>query len=114
MNENMKNRGRSVVWWNVFFGLWLAISPFVLGFTNPALRWSNVAVGGAVILLAFFHPGAVRAFPVLLGAWIFASTFLLGFYQISVFWNNIILALAIVCGAIASEGILPADTSRSA
>ena len=104
---NARMKPVDIVWWNILFGIWLAASPFVIGFNNPALRWSNVAVGVAVVVLAVFHPGPVRGFPVVLGAWIFASTFVLGVLRLAAMWNNLILAVLIIVGALASEATLP-------
>jgi hypothetical protein len=104
---NARVKPADIVWWNVVFGIWLAVSPFVIGFNNPALKWSNVAVGAAVVVLAFFHPGPVRGFPVVLGVWIFASTFVLGVLRLAALWNNLILAVLIIVGALVSEATLP-------
>lgn len=40
----------------VVLGIWIVISPWVLGFASfaPAL-WSNIAVGAAVALLGFWQ-----------------------------------------------------------
>src|SRR6476620_1061424 len=104
---NSRLRPTDIVWLNVVFGIWLAVSPFVIGFNYPALKWSNVAVGAAVVALAVFHPGPVRGFPVLLGIWIFASTFVLGVLRLAALWNNLILAVLVIVGALASEATLP-------
>jgi hypothetical protein len=112
MNAKLKTiRRTGVVWWNVIFGLWIALSPFVMAFRSPALKWSNVAVGAAVILLAFFHPGPLKALPVVLGAWIYASTFIFGFFRLPVLWSNLLFAVLVIAGAAASEARLPDDTA---
>lgn len=101
-------------WINALLGLWVIISPFVLGFTrNQAAMWNNVATGGAVLLLALGRGGTsgVAVRNLLLGGWLIASPFVLGFLQQVIFWNNIILGIVIViCAILLSTGVraLPA------
>lgn len=42
---------RALSWVNLCFGIWLLISPWVLGFTGSGIRW-NDTVTGLVILIA--------------------------------------------------------------
>jgi hypothetical protein len=47
------NRGRWISWVNVVFGLWVGISPFVLGFADqPKPLINNIVVGLLVALVA--------------------------------------------------------------
>jgi VIT1/CCC1 family predicted Fe2+/Mn2+ transporter len=40
-------------WVNAVIGVWLAIAPFVLGYTNiAAALWNDIIVGIAIIVLA--------------------------------------------------------------
>lgn len=40
-------------WWSVVLGIWLIISPFVLGFANaPTLLWNNIILGALVCIVA--------------------------------------------------------------
>ncbi|MGN6553195.1 MAG: SPW repeat protein [Verrucomicrobiota bacterium] len=95
-----------MAWLNVFFGLWLIASPFVLGFTHHAAAlWNNIAVGIAVVLAAIVSrrtDGLARGALVLLGAWLFASPFILNAARSSFLWNNVILAFALVIGGASS------------
>lgn len=117
MNANATGHRRPLrlAWWNVLLGLWLALSPFLMAFSrNTALRWNNIAVGSAVIILALFSSKSfVRGLPVLLGAWMFASAFVLGFYRSAVLWNNLLSAALIIIGALASEAKQPFDRLRA-
>lgn len=46
-------RGRWISWVNVVFGLWVAVSPFVLGFADqPKPLINNIVVGLIVALVA--------------------------------------------------------------
>ncbi len=50
-----QNRARWLSWFNVAFGVWVAASPFVLGFTDqPKPLINNIVVGliGALVALA--------------------------------------------------------------
>ena len=42
-------------WINVVLGVWLALSPFFLGITDPVARTAFVAIGGLVAALAIYE-----------------------------------------------------------
>src|SRR5262249_25001109 len=83
-------------WFNSLLGMWLAVSPFVLGFErSTAAMWSNIALGAAVVLITWVSGAGERpiqwlAVPVAL--WLFLSPFVLGFPNSALLANNIILA----------------------
>jgi hypothetical protein len=41
-------------WIMLVFGLWMIISPWVLGAATSPLKWSNIIVGLITTLLAFW------------------------------------------------------------
>ncbi len=100
--ERHNNVGASIG--NVILGIWVIISPFVLGFTHlRAAEWNNLIVGLLVMVLASTKgPGhrAASIVNIILGAWLIASPFALGFTNSVPFWNNIILGIAILLVAL--------------
>ena len=53
-------------WFNVVLGIWLILSPFILGFATREATWNNIIVGFLVLMLALSsrrevtpHRGAV-------------------------------------------------------
>jgi len=105
-------------WFNLLLGMWLVVSPFVLGFErSSAAMWSNIAMGAAVMLITWLGGSGERpiqwvAVPV--AAWLFFSPFVLGFAGKVFFANNIIMAFVIIAGSAASEEIHVARISRGA
>lgn len=101
-------------WVNVVLGIWVIISPFVLGFSNlMALMWNDVAVGIAVALLALSRSPTNRAAPmlnVILGCWLIASAFVLGVVSVASFWNSIIVGIVIAIVALFATNTSPAPT----
>lgn len=90
---------------NVILGIWLIISPFVLGFSHHlAATCSNIAVGIALVLVelaAEWRGSALQALVVPLGVWLFASPFVLGFPRATFLANNLSMAfVTIAVGAI--------------
>jgi hypothetical protein len=90
-------------------GLWLAISPWVLGYLTPAALWNSVIVGIAIALLASARlamPTRVAAVPswinVALGAWLIVSPFLLNYTLAGVTWNSVIVGALVAIMAFAS------------
>ena len=111
MNEVVVQRqntaGASLI--NALLGIWVIISPWVLGFSRlHSATWNNVATGGAVLLLTLNCSGITRITSVLnllLGGWLFASPFVLIFTGHRVaFWNNRILGIVIVVCALLALG----------
>ena len=93
---------------NVILGIWVAISPFVLGFSGiENARWNDVATGLAVMLLALGRGpqgSGTSVLNILLGGWLIASPFVLQFNQPVPFWNNIILGIVILIVAAIAAG----------
>lgn len=105
MNEPLrKHPGQSANWLNFILGLWVFVSPFVMGFSDSyAIKWNNIATGLAILLQAVGPSGANRAgsvFNALLGGWLIVSPFALGFSSPEPFWNNIIVGIAIFIASI--------------
>jgi hypothetical protein len=97
-------------WVNVLFGAWVIAAPFVWGFADDLpLRWDNIAVGVAVVLLAFAagRMPLVRGLMVLLGGWLLISPFYFGYSKPIVSWNNVIMGLLIIFGTVLAESMRP-------
>lgn len=105
--QRQATAGASLI--NALLGIWVIISPWVLGFSRlHSATWNNVATGGAVLLLTLNRSGITRVTSVLnllLGGWLFASPFVLIFTSHRVaFWNNRILGIVIVVCALVALG----------
>lgn len=101
------------IWINVLFGAWVVASPFALDFAgNLAVRWNNLAIGIAVIILTLANArgfGLLRGVAVLMGAWLFMSPFVLGFSKTVVSWNNLVMGLLILIGTVLTEAMRPTN-----
>ena len=102
-----KSQGNSS-WINVLLGIWVLISPFILGFARvEEARWNNVAVGVAVIVVALTRASGRRSASILnmlLGFWLIISPFVLGFANGSVaLRHNIILGVIIAIVALVAR-----------
>ena len=119
MNAAVTNRqastGAEVV--NILLGVWVALSPFMLGFSqNPAAMWNNLSVGVALVLVALVGGWGNEAFQgldVLLGAWLFESPFILGFSTAAFLVNNLCMAFAVIAAGAISDGLRLPDTSET-
>ncbi len=91
---------------NLVLGIWLIISPFLLGHSDVSF-WNQIIVGLIIAVLA-----AIRAFGaydapwmswvnVALGIWLIISPWVLGYSVVaSALWNDVIVGvLVIVLGA---------------
>jgi hypothetical protein len=86
-------------------GIWLMLSPFLLGFADvSAASWNVMIVGGLVTLLAAsreFGEGVRHTWPswttTALGAWLILSPLTLGYATASTaFWNSIVMGIVII------------------
>ncbi len=101
---------------NILLGVWVAVSPFVLGLSRSAAIWNNVAVGVALVVVAVVGIWADEAFQglgVLLGAWLFESPFILGFSTAAFLANNTILAFVVIAAAASSDGLRLTGTAEN-
>lgn len=98
---------------NSIFAVWVAVSPFVLGFSrNFAATCSNIAVGIALLLVTIGARWKDQAFEELvvpLGIWIFLSPFVLGFSAAAFLANNVIMAFIVITAGAMSEGLSDPD-----
>jgi hypothetical protein len=105
MNRTLDRRNSlGANWVNVALGIWVIISPFVLGFAHlQAVMWNDVAVGIAVALFALSrspnHRGG-EPLNVVLGVWLILSAFVFGVAAAVPFWNSIILGIVIALAAL--------------
>jgi hypothetical protein len=88
---------------NIVLGIWVIISPFVLGVHTPKGIWNNVITGVLVVILAIVRlsmhqPG--WSWPNLIfGIWLVISPFTL-FLGAAVMWNNVILGILVAAFAL--------------
>jgi len=97
--NGIENRFSRVNAMNVFLGLWVLISPFVLGFSQNAAAVRNNVLAGILVVLFSLAAAARQSggFNVLLGIWLIISPFVLTFgNRPALFWNNIVLGCLIV------------------
>jgi hypothetical protein len=91
-----------ISWINILLGIWVIISPFVLGFSQlPRVMWNNIATGIAVGILAIIRTGMRRQsgwswVNVILGIWLIISPLVVAFITTdTALWNNVILGIII-------------------
>ncbi len=113
MNATTSDKIRSggISGWNVALGVWVLISPFVMGYRqNTNFLWNNVIIGIAIALIALLRnmatgPRAVYSWlNVVLGIWLIISPFALRFTGNALaLWNNIIVGIIVT--AIAASNV---------
>jgi NADH:ubiquinone oxidoreductase subunit K len=104
-----RHASASAAWVNVLLGLWVAISPFVLGVSQHiGPMCNNIAIGVVVMVLGLIGGYAYRgalALLVPLSVWLFASTFAFGFSSMAFLWSNVIMAFFIIATAAAMDNL---------
>ncbi len=117
MNKKPVSLLANASWTNIVMGIWVIISPFVLGFSpNPEAMWNNITVGVACLAVAFaseWWDEGLQALVVPLGTWLFMSPFVLGFSRAAFVWNNVMMAFLVIGAGLISEGLRLPDTSRT-
>src|SRR5919205_391969 len=85
----MRARTRWQSWLNVIVGVWLFISPWVLGTTRDgATAWNAWIIGAAIFVVALIPLGTSASPPapwvnVILGVWLFISPWVLRYTDVS-------------------------------
>jgi hypothetical protein len=106
-------------WAILVLGLWLLISPFLLGYASAdAAAWNAYAVGAAVVILAATSLW-VPSFGMdeewanlMLGLWLVAAPFVLGFIgsEPLAAWNQIVVGVLIAGDAAWAVAVRPTGT----
>jgi|SRR6516225_6109093 hypothetical protein len=90
-------------WVNIVLGIWVIISPFILGVHSPNVVWSNVVAGVLVGILALLrwsmHQPGWSWLNLILGIWLVISPFVL-FLSGAAMWNNVILGIIVAALAL--------------
>lgn len=116
MDSVLRHRGQVITasGLDVLAGIWLIISPFVLGFQDIRNATSNDVIFGIIIVILaairFFGAYAVSSLSwivALIGLWILVSPWVLAYFVNGTpLWNNIITGIVIIVlacwGAIAT------------
>ena len=94
---------------NIVLGLWVAVSPFALGFSQQVdAKWSNVAVGMALVLVALlsrWKDDVFEALVVPICFWLFFSGFVLGFSSLAFPANSVLMALLVMAVAAIADNL---------
>jgi hypothetical protein len=99
--SNDTSRAGSVL--NLLAGIWLIISPWVVGFTaTPVAVWNTVILGIVILVLAAARLGSVGTtglswINLLLGIWLIISPFVLNFgASVLGMRNDVIVGILVV------------------
>ena len=93
---------------NIVAGIWLIISPFILGYGNlPSATWNDIVLGIIVLVVAWVRIANSPAIPgiawtnVIAGVWLFVSPWIFNYYQQpNPLWNNLVLGVIVFICAI--------------
>jgi len=93
-----------ITWSNMFLGIWLVFSPFILGTAATAALWEDIIIGLLIAGFAFLQmlesdkeaaSGYSYAMAVF-GVWALFAPFLFGYANIAVaLWNDVIVGTAV-------------------
>ncbi len=89
-------------------GLWLAASPYLLGFAwHTAAWWNAIVIGICMVVLAMIRLSNLEQFrglrwtALILGGWMIASPFVAGYAELAgAMWNAIIVGAVIAISAV--------------
>lgn len=99
--EAKDNSIRSLAGLNFLFGIWLIISPYILGYQTSQAKWQSVVAGILVAILAavrYFSPTQVWASWVnaVIGLWMIIAPFATDYQATSSYWNQVIFGILIL------------------
>jgi hypothetical protein len=113
----MNRTARWQDWTSFALGLWLAVSPWIVGYEGDNAATANAAfVGVALALGAHFEIGLEELWAewlnFVVGLWLLAAPFLLAFGPAPVTTGNCIIVGCMVCWLAASALELEKDVAR--
>lgn len=96
---------RSLAVLNFIFGIWLIISPYILGYQGSQAKWQSVIGGIVVAILAatrYFAPSQLWASWVnaLIGLWMIIAPFATSYNSHAAYWNQVIFGILILLTAL--------------
>jgi hypothetical protein len=101
--EAPERSGIGSSWVNILLGIWVVISPFILGFHSSNAVWSNVVAGALVGILAIIRWGMHQPgwswLNLVIGIWLVISPFVF-FLGAAAMWNNVILGIIVAAFAL--------------
>jgi hypothetical protein len=117
-----KNLIKMMTLLSVFAGMWLVVSPFSFGYTNPVAIWNQVIAGVIILLLSmtrFLFPGWNWASwtNFALGLWLIAAPLILSYSPAAAYWNEavegVLVALASLGAARVSHNTITYTLKRN-
>jgi len=107
-----KNKMQTTSGFNIAAGLWLLLSPYILGFAAITVALvNNILLGIVIGVLALFRvykpekTSWLSVVNAILGLWLIISPFALSFGSAAPIWNNVILGIIVVVMAVWSANI---------
>jgi len=92
---------------NVVAGVWLILSPYILGFAAISAALANSVITGIIIgvlaLIRVYTPktsASLSWINLILGVWLIAAPFILGITSMVAVWNSVILGIIVAAMAI--------------
>ena len=98
----MREQAKTASWPNVLAGIWLIISPYIIGFAGTSAATNAIIVGiiiGVLALISATSPESAMWtswINIILGVWMIISPFILGFVGGAVITNSIILGIIVI------------------
>lgn len=104
-------RGLSSI--NFLIGVWLIISPYILGYTTSSSKWNQTILGIVVLILSgirFLVPRATWASFLngIAGLWMIVAPFILSYDRSIAYWNEIVFGILVALIAFSNSSIYPA------
>lgn len=107
--ESEKAQARSISIINFLIGVWMIISPFILGYSTNGAYWSQIITGVIVALASLARMAMPRmAWPSwingIAGIWLIISPFVIGYNTAAGYWNSVIFGIILAVLGFANIG----------
>lgn len=116
--EEARMTSRSISAINFLAGIWLIISPYILGYNTGQAMWQQTVAGVIIALMAIIHYAAPSMrwtswINALAGIWMIVAPFATGYTATVAYWNEVILGIIVAVMALWNAGIITSDTRRN-
>lgn len=104
-DTNASIRTMSII--NFLVGIWLIISPYILGYVTAQAMWEQTVAGVIVVILTAVRMMSPRQVwtswvNAIIGAWLIIAPYVTGYQATSAFWNEVIFGIILAVVALSN------------
>lgn len=108
-NGSRADAARKLHVFSFTLGVWLILSPFILGYDHTVASINSVVIGVAIACLSYFRLRTnddvwVSWALAGMGLWLVFSPFIFGYVTTATYWNELLFGIALIVAMVSGLG----------